>query len=313
MTDYQGNKYILGRLEGIQEMLLASHKANKAASSNTKGKERESFINLFLSNALPPQFRFGSGEITDLSGKISGQIDIVIEYPLLPSIQIPLTNSDTRLYLAEGVAAAIEVKSDLRNQWEEVKETSRKLKHLRRRFSASKGYAPTNIPLFAVGYTGWKYEKTAIQKLEEGFVDGILIIEDGLFIYNNKLLLVPQHNGIYTKGWSLWGLIIQLCSLATSLQSTSLDLLLYTRTDLMIIKKICNRVNDDKLIEVKFFDFIDEEGIDIQEAKIIFESLIKECFIEIVGEESEIEEVKIRVTNEAIQFTEFMPTPFELG
>ena len=81
----------------------------------------------------------------------------------------------------------------------------------------------------------------------------------------------------------------------------------------MIIKKICNRVNDDKLIEVKFFDFIDEEGIDIQEAKIIFESLIKECFIEIVGEESEIEEVKIRVTNEAIQFTEFMPTPFELG
>lgn len=159
MSFYEGNKYILQRLKGIQDNLNAIHTASKSTSSNTKGKEREEFINLFLSQILPSHFRFGSGEITDLSGHLSGQLDIVIEYPLLPSITLPASNAGNRLYLAEGVAACIEVKSNLITQWNEVKETSEKVKQLRRRLSASTGMAPKQIPLFAVGYKGWKSVK----------------------------------------------------------------------------------------------------------------------------------------------------------
>jgi len=317
MDDYQGNKYILGRLQGIQMMLMAAHIGSAVASNNTKGKERESFINLFLSNILPPHFRFGSGEITDLGGNLSGQLDIVIEYPLLPSIQVPTSSAETRLYLAEGVAAAIEVKSDLIRQWQEVKQTSEKVKQLRRRFSASRGLAPNRVPLFAVGYTGWKSQDAVWQHLEEGIVDGILIIEDGLFVWNRTILPVAQLPGIPTGAWALWGLIIALHRLGTSLQSTSLDLALYARPDWMIIKKICNRVNDDKSVEVNFYDFINEEGIDKMEGEKILESLKSEGFIEIVTSK-ESEDIKlnsvvhIKITHEAIGFTQYMNTPFEL-
>lgn len=317
MTIYEGNKYILGRLQGIQLMLMAAHKGSAVASNNTKGKERESFINLFLSNILPPHFRFGCGEITDLSGNLSGQVDIVIEYPLLPSIQVPTSSAETRLYLAEGVAAAIEVKSDLIDQWSQVKQTSEKVKQLRRRFSASRGLAPNRVPLFAVGYTGWKSQDAVWQHLQEGVVDGILIIEDGLFVWNPTILPVTQLSGTVTGAWALWGLIIALHRLGISLQSTSLDLALYARPDWMIIKKICNRVNDDKSVAVNFYDFINEEGIDENEGKKMLKSLETECFLEIIplGENDEIKSnsvVNVKITQKAIEFTQYMNTPFEL-
>lgn len=118
MTDYQGNEHIYKRLEGIQKLLTAVHSSSNAFSNESRGTEREAFINLFLSNMLPNQFRFGSGDITDIGNNRSGQLDIVIEYPILPSLNLPATGSNTRLYLAEGVVAVIEVKSDLPTQWQ---------------------------------------------------------------------------------------------------------------------------------------------------------------------------------------------------
>lgn len=40
-------------------------------SDASRGVEREAFINAFLSDILTPQFRFGSGEITDQKGNRS--------------------------------------------------------------------------------------------------------------------------------------------------------------------------------------------------------------------------------------------------
>ncbi|WP_373867562.1 DUF6602 domain-containing protein [Shewanella xiamenensis] len=48
----------------------------------TKGSEREFLVDLFLSNVLPNQYRFGSGDITDQKSNRSGQVDIVVEFPL---------------------------------------------------------------------------------------------------------------------------------------------------------------------------------------------------------------------------------------
>lgn len=91
---------------------MGAHQAGGSMRSASKGNEREAFINAFLSEILPPQFRFGSGDITDQSANRSGQLDIVIEFPFVPSIPI-VAGKSPRLYLAEGVLAVIEVKSDI--------------------------------------------------------------------------------------------------------------------------------------------------------------------------------------------------------
>jgi hypothetical protein len=83
------NPHIRERLKGIQQMLMAAHYAGKPLSNTTKGNEREAFINGFLSQVLPPHFRFGSGDATDRKGTRSGQLDIVVEYPFVPSPPLP--------------------------------------------------------------------------------------------------------------------------------------------------------------------------------------------------------------------------------
>ena len=108
------NPHIVQRLTGIQSMLNGAHQSGSTMSAASKGTERAAFIDQFLSQVFTPQFRFGDGDATDKSGAKSGQLDVVIEYPWVPSL--PIVGSDKpRLYLAEGVAAVIEVKSDLGN------------------------------------------------------------------------------------------------------------------------------------------------------------------------------------------------------
>src|SRR5258708_486786 len=54
-----------------------------------------------------------------------------------------------RLYLAEGVAAAIEVKSDISSQWDEAITTATSVSSLQTTSGAP-------VPFFIVGYRGWK-------------------------------------------------------------------------------------------------------------------------------------------------------------
>jgi hypothetical protein len=95
------NKYIVDRLTGIHQMLMGAHRAGKPMSSSSKGSEREAFVDLFLSQVLTPQFRFGSGDATDQEGRRSGQLDVVVEYPFVPSLPI-VGSMKPRLYLVEG-------------------------------------------------------------------------------------------------------------------------------------------------------------------------------------------------------------------
>jgi hypothetical protein len=105
------NAHVLQRLDGIRDQLMAVHKTSIPMSNATKRAEREAFINQFLSKVLPPVYRFGGGDATDAAGHRSGQLDVVVEYPFGPTL--PSVAGETRLYLAESVAAVIEVKSSL--------------------------------------------------------------------------------------------------------------------------------------------------------------------------------------------------------
>jgi hypothetical protein len=185
------NPHIQVRLEASRRLLLAAYEGGLGLSSATQGREREAFIRLFLAEMLPTVHRFGSGDITDSSGRKTGQVDVVIEYPFLPSLHSPGLE---RLYLAESVAAALEVRSDLRKKWDEVLQTAAAVKRLTRLARVTGMYGgepPSRVPLFAVGYTGWKTLDTVEQKVREGRLDGILVIDAGLFAPTTERVIDP--------------------------------------------------------------------------------------------------------------------------
>jgi uncharacterized protein DUF6602 len=211
------NTHIADRLEGIRRMLMGAHHAGNSLSSASKGNEREAFINGFLSQVLPPHFRFGSGDTTDQSGARSGQLDIVVEYPFVPSLPI-VAGQSPRLYLAEGVVAVIEIKSNIASQWKEVEATARQLAVLSRNYDYPSGVsfgprAGEKIPLYAVGYTGWKAFETVKQHVKPGNgINGVLVMEQGHFIGQYEFLdhkNKPQPFKYEAKNTSmaLWGLI----------------------------------------------------------------------------------------------------------
>jgi hypothetical protein len=193
-------------------MLVGAHQAGKPMSSSSKGSEREHFIGSFLSEVFPPPFRFGQGDATDAKGRKSGQLDVVVELPFLPSVPIP--GGASRLYLAEGVGAVIEVKSDLAGQWSEVQNTAAQLAPLRREFGTtmSMGAPPSErIPLYAVGYTGWKTLNTVQSHLSQD-LDGILVIDAALFASSICSA---------TGDLALWALVSCLHQDVSSLKATS--------------------------------------------------------------------------------------------
>jgi len=212
------NLNVQARLEGIQTILRGVHQSGSSMSSASKGAERSAFIDDFLSKVLPSPFRFGTGDATDRSGKRSGQLDVVVEYPFMPSLPI-VGAGTTRLYLAESVAAVIEVKSDVSGQWAEVLGTAEKLEPLQRQFGATMSMGPPplrRIPFFVAAYKGWRSIDTLKRKLAEGAVDGILVIDPGLFVSTDHF------RGITAMGpWALWGLISCLHDATSTLQAAS--------------------------------------------------------------------------------------------
>lgn len=210
------NQYVVQRLRGIQGILIGVHQSGAGLSNATIGQERAAFIDQFLSEVLPPIYRFGSGDATDASGNKSGQLDVVVEYPFAPSLPV-VGAGQSRLYLAESVAAVVEVKSDLAGQWSQAVHTAAALAPLQRSFEASMSFGappPPRIPLFAVGYTGWQTPQTVQGHLNScPNIDGALVIDPGIYV---------SKSGITAQGpLALWGLIVDLHQITTSLQSAA--------------------------------------------------------------------------------------------
>lgn len=177
------NQHVMNRLQALLDFFSALDMGGKTLSSSMKGLEREFFIQHALSHIIAPPFRIGSGDITDLSGQRSGQLDIVIEYGNSISFPLVCAAHTPRLYLAEGVCAVIEVKSDLSGQWGQVLDSHSRLKPIRRSYAdwISYGSLPQEIPHFAVGYRGWRTMETLQKKLEESHLEGLLVLDSGLF------------------------------------------------------------------------------------------------------------------------------------
>jgi len=220
------NPHVVERLNGIANILMGVHQASGPLTAMTSGEERQAFIESFLANVLPPVYRFGRGDCTDTQGHRSGQLDVVVEYPFSPSLP-SVGTSPTRLYLAESIAAVIEVKSNVAAQWPQAQHTAAQLAPLRRSFGSTMqmgGFPPTEqIPLFVAGYTGWSTMGTIEGHLAQNpAVAGILVIDSGLFASSNEF------GGFTATGpLSLWALIVALHFVTNGLQAASTNPLSY--------------------------------------------------------------------------------------
>jgi hypothetical protein len=179
------NPHVKERMAACLKQLLAAYEGGASMSAATKGTERELFVEVFLKNVLAPAYRFGTGDIVDSHDHRTGQVDLVIEHSTAPSF--PLVGATIpRLYLAEGVALAIEVKSDLAKQWDEVVSTSQSVAKLQ-----PKGRP--HVPFFVVGFRGWKSRDTILEHASDANKNGAKI--------TGVVCLDPAN---YVGAWGQW-------------------------------------------------------------------------------------------------------------
>lgn len=205
---------------------MGAHQANATMSNTTKGAEREAFISQFLQNVLPPIYRFGTGDATDVNGNRSGQLDVVVEYPFGPSLPAVGGSASTRLYLAETVAAVVEVKSSLPAQMAEALYTLKQLSPLRRSYGSTMSYGSLSretIPFFVATYKGWKTVETVRQHVDDNpGIEGILVLDNQIFVSSVQLGSIQA-----TGPLALLGLIHCLHRVTNSLQSASTSPIAY--------------------------------------------------------------------------------------
>jgi hypothetical protein len=173
---------------------MAHHQAGAVLPSASKGQERETLIREFLEKVFPLPYRFGSGQMVDSTDAVSGQLDIVVEFPFWPSFPNP--GGSQRLYLADSVAFVVEVKSDLVGQWNQVEEAVAKARPLQRFWRghvAMEGSAlmigdesSSRVPFVAVGFLGHGSLESLAKRLEdtaeERRPDAAIVIESGAYI-----------------------------------------------------------------------------------------------------------------------------------
>lgn len=182
------------RVGGIQKILMAHHAAGTRLPNACKGNEREILVREFLAKVLPPPFRFGTGTVIDSAGRSSGQLDIVVEFPFLPSFPTP--GAPERVYLADSVAFVIEVKSDLSAQWHQVESKAAQLAPLRRSwtghlhfgshgFPNNAGPSESQIPFIAVGFEGFADSSALLTQISAiaapSRVHGAAVIKTGAY------------------------------------------------------------------------------------------------------------------------------------
>lgn len=203
--------------------------ADQEASANL-GKNREYFCNEFLSGALPSRLRVVSGEARDALGHHTGQLDLMIVRDDCPVLPVGYAHT----YLAEGLFAVIEVKSNLTT--EKLKEAAGTLQQVaslepKRPSSVLGAIRLLHRPLRLVfAYEGATW-RTLIGKMDEGgwsndLFDLISVLRKGVLLRNNVLLEWdgPPFQVVSGPAAALGFLYYYLVSFGVVFQAGSVDL-----------------------------------------------------------------------------------------
>jgi hypothetical protein len=172
---------------------MLQYNSTASSPSPVKGFEREIFIGELLSTMVPPPYRIGTGIIVDSYENTSTQTDIVVEFPY--GIRFPIGTGTTSMYLAESVAASIEVKSNFVKQWGDIHDKIHGNRSLIRRQRKAGSVVSdddriqlssnVHLPIFIVAYKGPKQIKTIynyMARLNRTLPTGVLIIDSAIYV-----------------------------------------------------------------------------------------------------------------------------------
>ncbi len=183
-----------------------SHEVLK--QSTDLGYSREHFVKEILSSFLPKSVIVGSGEIIDGKGKRSGQQDVIIyraDFPVITSL------TPVGAYLAEGVLATIEVKSDISTGEPNLYSAFRNVQKVLSLEKAAEVINGTDaevrklqelnsIKTYIVGYSGWKNSNSLMEhyriagnQVGWNFVPH-LVYQPGACMIRNDGFLAPDNN-----------------------------------------------------------------------------------------------------------------------
>jgi hypothetical protein len=175
------------KLKNIHTVLMQAYENTRGFTTPVQGDEREVVIRELLQLILPVSYRLGKGAIIDPHGHETGQVDAVFEKPF--SLSFPISSETNRIYLADNVAAAFEIKSDLYRQAGEAVEKAREIKELRRKPTEGKIvlYDELYVPTFIIGFKGYKTVKSLYAQfipnaLAADHINAILVLETGVFL-----------------------------------------------------------------------------------------------------------------------------------
>ncbi|MBV6691689.1 DUF6602 domain-containing protein [Serratia quinivorans] len=249
------SEILRSRLDSVLKMINANYSGVANSPSAVKGNARASFINSYLEQVVPQSCRIStSGEIIDSQGASTGELDIIIENGYFPNIPI-VGEKSSRLFFAEGVAAVIEVKSNLQGQWDEAMKTGEKLSKIERKIEATlatkfgdplilrvnKSFNNPNlpkmekrpqevffnkVPYFLVGYKGWEKTETLQEKFMNNrhILSGVLQLDNGFFICGEEC------GGVTARGpMCLMAFINAIYESYNYIKNPNTDLLSYAR------------------------------------------------------------------------------------
>jgi len=180
------NELFARKIENIYKNLMECYRDTEKYAPSIIGAEREIFNRELFQKILPSNYRVNAGTITDCMGKETGQIDAVIELPF--SLSFPISSAENRLFLADTIGAAFEIKSNLNSKWDEAISKIKEIKKLNRYYMKEGEMVLLDnlkIPSYIIAFTGPKKVDTILEKFTGIQVkdrpDGIWVIEHGTF------------------------------------------------------------------------------------------------------------------------------------
>jgi hypothetical protein len=94
----------------VQEFGIALKKTSSIQHRGNKGSSREEHLRAFFRERLPTNYAIAEGEVVDLNGQTSPQLDIMFYDQ---SVDFALAAGTTQILAAEALLSSIEVKSKL--------------------------------------------------------------------------------------------------------------------------------------------------------------------------------------------------------
>ena len=149
------NPYLIDRLLAVQDQVLTAYAQLDPKAPGHVADLRQVLIQHFLRPLFSAHRRFTAGRITDATGVLTEQLDLIIEHGFMPSF--PLHDGTSRLVLAEAVALVIEVADRpgeddayLREVFSHIRQLSRQIKPAIK----YQGAPSERVPVMAVFFQG---------------------------------------------------------------------------------------------------------------------------------------------------------------